>query len=506
MERLIVYGSPGTGKTFTLLKYLEKELNRGIPIEQVAFLTFTRRARREAVQRVEQVLGITVNDLPFFRTIHSMAYRALALREGDVVTTQNLTEFGAALGLKFGQQAVSELAAEGLGSGDLGDQLMALDNLARLRGETLENTWRAAHSQIDWLVVDQFSRSYREYKKEQVLLDFSDVLLEFVKKECRLPIEVAFIDEAQDLSSLQWYAALQACERATRQYVAGDDDQCIYQWAGADVESFLHLPGERQILPQSHRLPRRIHNLASRLVAQIKQRVDKPFNPRDDEGCIVQHADASSIPVKNDQHWLWLVRNRYLMPGLENELERRGLVYTHHGLCSVREEEREAIYTWERLRAGKACEAKAIRMVYKRLRSRVQVAHGFKLLPGVFEDQRLTLEELVATHGLLTNLPWYEVFLSIPIERRMYYRNLLRAHGTLKLSPQVQLETIHGAKGAEATHVALFLEQSRRVWEEAALAPDEEHRVWYVGVTRASQELHVIEPSNRWGYELPRGH
>ena len=504
MNRMIYFGPPGTGKTTTLLRILEDELKAGVPIERIAFLTFTRRAKREAVERVGEVLGLQVKDLPHFRTIHSMAFRALNLKNGDVLTKKELEEFGAGMGLQFGNAGIGELAAEGLTSQQTGDQLLALENLARLRGDTLHKTWNAARSTLEWPTVEHFAKSYTKFKKEKGLLDFTDVLAEFARLKLTVDVDVAFIDEAQDLSALQWYAALQAVEAAQRQYVAGDDDQAIYRWAGAEVKLFMSLPGERKVLNQSYRMPESIYGLAQSVIKRVKERVPKRFAARDAMGAVHQHANYESLPVgKDESKWLWLVRNRYLLQPLRQYLENRGVVYSQHGMTSIVESERDAIYDWEKLRAGQAIPVHRIRDVYQQLKTKTQLTRGHKLLPGVDEQAKLHMVELAEYHGLLAQGTWFEVFHGIPDWRRAYYRALLRKHGTLKLPAQVQLETIHGAKGAEAPNVALFLEQSRRVWDESQHNPDDEHRVWYVGVTRAREQLHLVNAANRWGYMMP---
>jgi superfamily I DNA/RNA helicase len=503
MNRTIFFGPPGTGKTTTLLRLLEEELRAGVPLERIAFLTFTRRAKREAVERVEQVLGIKPKDLLYFRTIHSMAFRSLQLRDGDVLTKKHLKEFGDGMGLTFGDSGISEVAAEGLNSQNEGDQLLALDNLARLRGDNLKKTWNDSRCNLEWPKVQHFKASYDVFKKEKALLDFTDVLSEFAKQGLRINVDVAFIDEAQDLSALQWFAALQAVEGAQRQYVAGDDDQAIYRWAGADVNMFMNLAGERQVLKTSYRLPVTVHKLAQNIIKRVKLRVPKKFSPRDEQGSIKTHPTFDSLRVNTGEEWLWLVRNRYLLQPLRQYLEQHGIIYSQHGSSSILESERDVIYDWERLRAGKAIPVHRIRDVYAKLKTRTQIQHGYKLLPGVEEDTNLLMVELNEYHGLLAAGTWFEVFQDIPDWRRAYYRALLRNHGTLKLPVQVQLETIHGAKGAQANNVALFLEQSRRVWDEAQDNPDDEHRVWYVGATRARENLHIVQAGNRWGYMLP---
>lgn len=500
MRRILIYGPPGTGKTTRLLELMEQHIAAGVDPRRIAFLTFTRRARAEALERVGKQFALGKRELPYFRTIHSVAYKELHLKDGDLMTEESLAEFGKLMGCEFSKAAAGEQAAEGL-SGKQGDALLAMDNLARLRGVPIQTVWRAARPDIEWPTVQQFCDSYAHYKASTGLMDFTDVLSAFAHSRLRLPVDVAFIDEAQDLSALQWQAALQSTEGAL-QYIAGDDDQAIYKWAGAEVELFIRLPGERTVLHQSHRLPRTVHALAAQLAQRIRARVPKQFAARDAEGLIARHAGAEALPVGNGAQWLWLARNRYLLPPLRQQLERTGVVYAEHGMSSIRDSDREAIYDWERLRAGKQVEAQRCRGLYQYLRSGAQVARGHKALPGVPDDLPMTDAVLRAQHGLLAEGPWYDVLGNINDNRKSYYRSLLAHHKTLRLQPTVQLDTIHGSKGAQADCVALFTDTSRRVWEERATDPDSEHRVWYVGATRAREQLHIVEPQGRWHYEL----
>ena len=77
---------------------------------------------------------------------------------------------------------------------------------------------------------------------------------------------------------------------------------------------------------------------------------------------------------------------------------------------------------------------------------------------------------------------------------------MLERKEPLSSKPRVKLSTIHAAKGGEADNVLLVLDMSKRTLESLQKSlekQDEEQRVWYVGVTRAKQNLYFIAGKNK---------
>ena len=98
--------------------------------------------------------------------------------------------------------------------------------------------------------------------------------------------------------------------------------------------------------------------------------------------------------------------------------------------------------------------------------------------------------------GYNTSDEWYEVFKSDP-EECLYIREMLRLEEKLNSPARVKLSTIHSAKGGEATNVLLILDNTKKIREAIDKSEDkhdEEHRVWYVGVTRTKQNLYIMTP------------
>ncbi len=70
-----IFGPPGTGKTTEVLRIMEEALRAGTEPERVAFLTFTREARAQGMDRARLQFGFPKVRLPYFRTLHSIAFK-----------------------------------------------------------------------------------------------------------------------------------------------------------------------------------------------------------------------------------------------------------------------------------------------------------------------------------------------------------------------------------------------------------------------------------------------
>ena len=111
-------------------------------------------------------------------------------------------------------------------------------------------------------------------------------------------------------------------------------------------------------------------------------------------------------------------------------------------------------------------------------------------------EEKYSLKECQEHHGLLVTAVWYEAFEGLDPITENYIRNM-RANGeTLNKNPRIIMSTIHGAKGGEADKVLLMQDITNAALETFSYDPDELHRLFYTGATRAKRELHVLDPKD----------
>jgi len=469
-EQQLILGPPGTGKTHYLLSIMEDELATGIRPDRIAFLSFTRRAADEARSRAMAKFSFTKEDLPWFRTLHSLAYSRLGLRRDEVMQPKQYREVGALLGLEFSTKLDIE---EGVPSSRFnGDRYTFLAGYAMAKCVPFEDAWRScSDDDLNWWEFRRFLETMAEYKQAKGVFDFTDMLCE---PQAPLDVDVVIIDEAQDLSTLQWqYVKRVVTPHARRVYVAGDDDQAIFQWSGADVRHFQALDGEQTVLSQSHRVPVAVHRVAEGIASGITSRYRKEYRPKADQGSVEHHLSLDSVDLSAPGSWYLLARNSHLLPRLTALVRDQGLPYSLRGESVIDPRHVRAIRAWELKRKGGSPDA----------------------------DDWAIVQTLIPKRDV-TGLIWHEALTKIPLIDREWYIGILRRGESLTKQPRINVATIHSVKGGEADNTLLMTDMSARSWSGYQMDPDGEHRVWYVGATRAKNALHVVQPQTRMAFDM----
>ena len=495
----IILGPPGTGKTTTLINLVEEELQRGTPPDRIGYLSFTKKAAAEAQDRARARFGLQREDLPYFSTLHALCYRQLGLRRGDVLEGRRMQAFGEYAGIQLSDRVSEDGTTFGF---QRGERALFMEHLARVRCVPLRQQFDDCDDELDWPFVQDIDRRLRVYKAAHGLLDYTDMLSEFLRGGTCPRLDVLIGDEAQDMSSLQWLVFWKLAAGCRRVAVAGDDDQAIYVWAGADVQHLIEMPGDVRVLGQSWRVPPAVQRVADRLTSVMGRRREKEWRPRADAAGEVTRVPALYDADVSDE-WregtetppvLVLVRNTYLIKTHVAPLLRsRGVVYEYRGRPSLSLGLVQAARQWERLRRGEPLTGSELHDVLEWMSAGVGFARGTKTWAERQGDGLVTMRELRDGRRLLRDDVWFDAFDRAPTEDKQYVRRARRAGESLRGRPRVMISTIHSAKGGEADHVVLLKEMAARTHREAELRPADEARVWYVATTRARSKLTIVD-------------
>jgi superfamily I DNA/RNA helicase len=495
MTTKIILGPPGTGKTEYLLRRVEEELANDIQPQEIGYFSYTKKAAREARDRaLIKFPHLDKKHFKYFRTLHSLAFQELGLSTKDVMRDVNYKELSQILGIKL--KNTNSRSNDGLAIQD--EPYSQIIDLARVRNVSLREQFNiSGHLDGGWLKLKYIADGIEEYKKERNLFEFTDMIVRFNNQEICPELKVLIIDEAQDLAPIQWTMAKKLIAYAGKTYVAGDDDQSIYRWAGVDPDDLINLDGDRYILDQSWRVPRKIHDAATTLIKRVKNRIPKIWNSKSDEGVIKYHSTPFDTNLHEGQ-WLVLGRDRYTLDRVENEMKAKGFffsrLYNGESVPSVSRKRLNAINAWTDLTMrDKEIELDRVRTIYHYLEVNKQVKHGFKTMPNASDDILYTYDMLEKDFGLLVpkDKIWHKV-LDFPLSEKVYIISLLRRKENLNHAPRITLSTIHGSKGGEADNVMLLTELPRVIDENYFQNKDDERRVFYVGMTRAKKELHIV--------------
>lgn len=458
MKAFCIYGPPGTGKTTELVRLINDTLERNGG-RGVVFLSHTKVAAREAVAR-----GACKLPDEHAMTLHSLCFKSSNLQRSQVVTRPKLVQFGDEIGMPItGESVESER--------DLTDAdfMMAIYDLARNR---MQNPQEAYEESDRPGTLEQFKylvRSYESWKQNTGLIDFVDMLSLGLQVKRLPPYRAFFIDEAQDLSNLQWAVVEKMTSAARLLFVAGDDDQALFSFGGADARGMPKFEekfnAQRKVLDQSHRIPRSVHVLAESVISRVSERVEKVYKPRDEEGEVVRIAAPELIDFSAGLTFLY--RDRSVRGPIEEHFKTNLIPYhTRVGWPSPLQTK----------------PGRAIMALYGRQQGGP---------PTNAYDDLLTDLGKRAMSGEKVSAPWSSL-VQIPHRSSWYLDNV-----SLE-APAVTLSSIHSFKGAEDDHVVLSTGMAARTYMGMNEKPDDEHRCFYVGVTRARHKLTITEGMNAY--------
>ena len=493
MHRIIIPGPPGTGKTHRLMHYLDEELKKTDP-EKIAYIAFSNAAVDVARERIK-------NDKVYISTMHSMG-----TQECGINTKTQLLKGDKWKSFKNFSRFCSNLSFESRinvnGYIEHVNPHMKIIEYARNKQIPLE---RAAveldmYYTVDIWLTEQIKADLDTYKEHTGMIEYADMISKFVEGDKCPPLHSVFLDEAQDLSPLQWKMFFYIESKCARSYIAGDDDQTIYTFQGADPNVFINLKGEMDPQIQSRRVPRAIHRLASSIFPQMRKRLTKKWLPREEEGEVHTNVYFDEIDFSKGE-WLILTRTNKMLERLREHLYRMNYRFESRAQEHLPNKMLNAYRVWKRLNDGAYVNKEDVKDLWDFLTVKDgHLERGFAGGKTLRDITSVNLEGLKAEHGLRASGSWET--LKFPEESKLYIKKLLESGDDLMKPARIKLSTIHAVKGEERDNVVLFTDIERIIYESAKKDADPEHRTFFVGITRAKEKLFITSQGYEYQYNI----
>ena len=473
-----IYGPPGTGKTEKLIRRAMAYIRIGTPINSIGYFAFTRKAAHEARDRMlSKNPQYKKKELRYFQTLHSLAFHTLGLREENVMQDYHYNDLGKILSIRV--NAKKDADASPYLSCD--NEYFQIILKAKEKGISVWDEYCTGEhsSNVEPDLLKHIEVNYNQYKVNNNLIDFADMIKKFLSKPELCPsFNTVFIDEAQDLSPIQWDMYDLLKNNSKNVYLAGDDDQAIYGWAGADVDRFIKEPAEEKVLSKSRRIPIAVQEISEIITERIQGlRATKNYLPRNEQGLCSKINSLENVDLYNGK-WLILTRTISRAKEICDLLKVKGLYHEN--------------------KHRKSYDTK----LYKAIINHSKWLNGEDIPDTALED----IKEYMGERELKKDLKWYECFDTASADEKIYIRLMLSNGEKLSNEARIKVSTIHAAKGGECENVILVLDNAKKIREATAhsiIKRDEEHRVWYVGCTRAKRNLYLMRAKiERKGYQL----
>lgn len=522
----LVHGPPGTGKTTYLSEQAGHAVDKHGP-NGVAIASLTRTAAHEIASRT------TLHD-EAVGTLHAHCYRGL--NRPDLAETPGQ--------LRDWSEKHPQYRLTGGTQDQLEDTPIDSDRGGENAGDRLHN--QVTNHRARLTPIDHWTPEQRQYHQAWCVwkdgrMDFTDLIEQAIREMPAHPLapRVLLLDEAQDFSALELKLATTWAAATETTVIAGDMDQSIFSWRGADPRAFrdLDLAGER-ILAQSHRVPREIHALADRWIRRIEDRQPIEYRPTEHAGLVRGLPMTCKTPDELldvisglDGQVMVLATCGYMLGPLIAELRENGVPF-HNPY-------REKAGNWNPLRSASRLAAflraetrvwgdrarawtwDDLRLWTEPLQAKGVLARGAKTaIEATCQEDRfgqsrasdeVPLETLMTLLDAKTlhhpafrgDIGWWERSLrASQAAKHRYPLQIVRRQGGQALleTPKLMIGTVHSFKGGECDHAIVIPDLSRTGmwmgWQPGGPGRDQIVRMGYVAATRARQTLSILEPSS----------
>ena len=241
---LLILAGAGSGKTSTMTHRIAYMLEQGIRPYNILAVTFTNKAANEMRERVEKLTGNTFG--MWIMTFHAMCLRILRQDADAIGYDKNFVIYDTTDQKTLAKNIIKELNLDPKSFKPA--YILAVISEKKEQGITPEDFEEVSGSDPKSTALVKAYKLYEKRIQENNAMDFDDLLLNAVKLlEKRKDIldkyvrrfHYVMVDEYQDTNHIQYKLIKMLAKDHKNICVVGDDDQCIYEWRGADIRNIL---------------------------------------------------------------------------------------------------------------------------------------------------------------------------------------------------------------------------------------------------------------------------
>src|SRR3990172_1491727 len=480
-KRLLVAAGPGSGKTRVLCARFIRLVKEGADPGRILAVTFTNRAAAEMKERISHGLGRAA--LLNISTFHSLCLRVLRKEKP---------------GLRLIPRIEARALLKELGAREPDREL---EKISAFKNGML------GKDQMDRPLFDSYSQRLRD----EGALDFDDLVPEasmLLERQGKRSFDDVMIEEYQDISPVQAALVKVLSKGASSLMAIGDPDQAIYSFRGSSIRCFLDFEKEydgaqRVCLSKNYRSGRAVVEASIALISNNTERLENDIRTEKEGGAItcVECAD------ERDEAAFIIKEVERLMGGLTNRTASYDTGYRFSDCAVLARTNKQAEYIAEEFSRSPIPFhlVKPPRPVFTEFLRSMQGRD----MPEDAEPVRFLKEEAVkagiegeSLDSILTPVCGENYSLERLIDELML--SMPSDDMDIK-ADKVNIMTLHSAKGLEWRCVFLAGVEDglipMRLKGECDI--EEERRLFYVGMTRAKDELFLLAAQKRrvWGEE-----
>ena len=349
----LVLSGPGSGKTRTLTFRVAYLLEKGVNPENILLLTFTKKAAKEMLARIERLIGPKAQEV-LGGTFHHVGNHYLRKYGSELGYSSNYTILDQEDSKDLIKVISEELDEEGGLPG-----AKSIQRLISLAANSDKSILDVADGEIRsnsaLEKLQEIEKVYHSRKLEKDLMDFDDLLIKWsklldnknLKEKITKKFEYILVDEYQDTNVIQDNLLEKLSSYHENLMVVGDDSQSIYSFRAAEIKNILNFsekyPAKVFKLETNYRSTPEILNLANCIIENNTSKLQKDLKSVKDEGsnptvaCLTSPREQSKFIVSKLNSKLdpgssaVLFRAHYHAAGLELELAKEGIPYTVRG-------------------------------------------------------------------------------------------------------------------------------------------------------------------------------